>query len=122
MAGFVNDAVLDAALRELAAASAVVALAGEPASYAAADAGRLVSVPLNAGDFSFGDGLVSGRRISVAAKAGVTALASGTADHVALLDEAGGRVLFVATCPAAAVAAGGSVDLAGWDIELGDPV
>lgn len=121
MANFVNDLVLDAALGEIATASAVVALAGVPMDYAAADAGRLASAGLSAGDFVLEDGAVSGRRVRVAAKAGVDALASGTADHVALLDEAGERLLYLAECPAAAVAAGGTVDFAAWEIELADP-
>ncbi|MGB7404490.1 MAG: hypothetical protein WA906_02260 [Pacificimonas sp.] len=118
----INDDVLDAALGEISAsASAVVALAGEPADFVAADAGRLASASVAAGDFSVRDGLISGRRVTVAAQAGVPASAAGQADTIALLDEAGQRLLFVSACPAADIAVGDTVDFAAWDIELSDP-
>ncbi|MHB9880074.1 hypothetical protein ACSMXM_10460 [Pacificimonas sp. ICDLI1SI03] len=121
MANYVNALVLDAALAELSGASALVALSGAPGGYAAADAGRLASVSVTAEDFTISDGVEDGRRITVAAKAGVSAMAGGTADHVALLDEGNATLLYVAECPAVVIAAGGTVDFAQWSIEFADP-
>ncbi|MEM8825763.1 MAG: hypothetical protein AAF205_13615 [Pseudomonadota bacterium] len=121
MGSKVDDSVLDAALTELAQATRMVALSGEPAGYAAAVSGELAAATLSSGDFSLGNGVVDGRRVSIAAKSGIDASAAGTADHIALLDEAGGRLLYVADCPATAISAGGTVDFASWDIELADP-
>ncbi|MBV7255212.1 hypothetical protein KCG44_00285 [Pacificimonas sp. WHA3] len=119
MAFIIDDGVLDAALAELAEATALVALSGMPADYAEADAGRLAAAALSGADFGIGAGVDGRRRVTIAAKADVNALAGGTADHVALLDEGSGRLLFAADCPAAAISNGGKVDFAAWEIELG---
>ena len=90
--------------------------------FAAADAGKLVQAALGPGDFSLATGDVSGRKVMIAAKASLAVLAAGTADHIALLDVAGSRLLYVTTCPAQALVVGGQVSIAGWSIEIGAPV
>jgi hypothetical protein len=121
MAKWVADGVLDGALAVIAGANRMLALAGQPESYTAAEAGALARVAMSGGDFAVGAGEVSGRRVTVAAKAGVPVSAAGTADHVALVDVAGARILYVTTCPAQALANGGSVSFDGWSIEIGAP-
>lgn len=114
--------VLDGSLNIVRGATRMVALNGEPATYAAAFAGRLVEAPLVAGDFTLAAGDVSGRKVVIAGKAGLSVLAAGTADHIALLDVAGSRLLYVTTCPAQALVSGGTVSIAGWSIEIAAPV
>ncbi len=122
MAKFANDHVLDGSLARVGEATRLVALAGQPASYAAADAGRLAEAAMGPGDFSVSDGDVSGRKLMVAAKLGLVVVTAGTADHVALLDEATQRLLYVTTCPEQVLPSGGTVNIASWTVEIGDPL
>ena len=116
----VHADVLDAALALLRSnASTIVALAGQPANFAAAQIGALASAAITPADFTPGAVSGGGRRLTVAAKAGLAVAASGTADHVALLDMATSRLLFVTDCAPVALLAGGTLDLAGWSIDLG---
>ncbi len=119
MAKYVNPAVLDGALNIVATATRMVALSGQPANYAAADTGRLAEASLAGGDFALAVGDVSGRKVSIAAKSGLSVIAAGTADHVALLD--GTRLLYVTTCPTQALPSGGTVSIGTWSVEIGDP-
>lgn len=121
MAKWVSPTVLDAALAEVASADRMVALAGQPASYAEAMAGRLAEATVAPADFSVGAGDVSGRKVQIAAKAGLPVLAAGTASHVALLRTATSSLLYVTTCPDQALAPGGTVNIAAWNVEIGDP-
>lgn len=118
----VSNDVLDGSLNVVRTATRMVALNGEPASFAAADAGKLAEATLATGDFAIGAGDISGRKVSIAAKSGLTVLANGTANHVALLDSGTSRLLYVTTCPAQALVTGGVVSIAGWSIEIGAPV
>lgn len=122
MPKFASNDMIDGSLAVVAGATRMVALNGQPASYAAADAGKLVQVTLTTGDFAIAPGDVSGRKVSVAAKTSLPVFAAGTADHIALLDVAGSRLLYVTTCPSQALVAGGQVSIAGWSIEIGAPV
>jgi hypothetical protein len=122
MAKFASNDVFDAALAVVAGATRMVLLPGQPASHAAAVAARLAEVAVVPGDFSIGAGSGGGRRLTVAARAGLIALANGTADHVALLDGPGQRLLYVTTCPPQPLMAGGSVAVAAWQVEIGAPV
>ena len=122
MSKFASTAVLDGSLNIVGSATRMVAVNGQPATYAAADAGRLAEAALTAADFTLAAGDISGRKVSIAAKTGLSVVAAGTADHVALLDAAGSRLLYVTTCPAQALVAGGQVSIAGWSIEIGAPV
>lgn len=122
MAKFVNGAVLDGALSIVATATRMVAVGGQPASYAAAEAGKLAEATLAAGDYTLAPGDVSGRKVTIAAKSGLTVLAAGTADHIALLDPATSTLLYVTTCPTQALPAGGTVGIGAWSVEIENPV
>lgn len=118
----VHPDVLDGALSVVRSnATQMIALNGAPANYAAAVSGALASVTMATGDFTLSAGATSGRKVAVAAKSDVAVSASGTADHVALLDPANSRLLYVTTCPAQALTSGGTVSLSGWSIEIADP-
>ncbi len=122
MAKWVSPTVLDAALAVVASADRIVALAAQPATYAEAMAGRLAEATVAPADFSIGPGDVSGRKVAVAAKSGLAVLAAGTASHVALLSAANSALLYVTTCPDQALVPGGTVSIASWSVEIGDPV
>jgi hypothetical protein len=122
MGKWVSDGVIDAALAVVTGANRMLALAGQPAAFADAWAGRLADVPMAGADFAIAAGDVSGRKVEVAAKADVPVTTAGTADHVALVDVATSRLLYVTTCPAQALASGGTVSFQGWAIEIGAPL
>ena len=122
MGKFASTDVLDGSLNIVRSATRMVAVSGEPASYAAAFAGRLTEAVLTVGDFTLAAGDISGRKVNIAAKGGLSVLAAGTADHIALIDVAGSRLLYVTTCPAQALVLGGAVSIAGWSVEIAAPV
>lgn len=121
MAKFVNPAVLDGALNLVATATRMVAVAGQPTTFAAADTGKLAEATLASGDFALAAGDISGRKVTVGAKSGLSVVAAGTADHIALLDPATSTLLYVTTCPAQALPAGGTVSIGTWAVEIGSP-
>jgi hypothetical protein len=122
MGKWVASDVLDGALQVIAGATRMVALPAAPGTYSAAVSGKLAEVPLGAGDFSFSAGDVSGRKVMVAAKGSVPVTTGGTATHVALVDTAGARLLYVTTCPDQQLVAGGEVNFDGWSVEIGAPL
>jgi hypothetical protein len=122
MAKWVSANVLDGALSVLAGATRMVAVAGQPADFMSAQAGALASVAMTGGDFALGAGVGQGRKVSIGGKPAVAVSAAGTADHVALLDDGGSRLLYVTTCPAQVLTAGGTVNFGSWSVEIGAPV
>ena len=121
MSKFCSNAVFDTALTKIATATRMVALNGQPATYTAADAGRLAEAAVGAADFTIANGDVSGRKVTIAAKTGLSVIAAGTVDHIALLDPTTSTLLYVTTCPAQAIVAGGTVSLASWQVEINQP-
>ncbi|QMW23381.1 hypothetical protein [Sandaracinobacteroides saxicola] len=120
MGKWVADVVLDGALNIVAGATRMVAVNGQPASFAAANAGKLAEAVMAPADFTLAAGDVSGRKVTVAAKNGLAVLSNGSADHVALLDAT--RLLYVTTCPVQSLPTGGTVNFAAWAVEIGAPV
>ena len=120
MAKWVDTAVLDVALTEIARAGRMLAVAGQPAGYAAAVDGRLAEAALAPADFTLADS-AGGRRVAVAAKNDVPVTEGGVADHVALVHDASSRLLYVTTCPPQELLAGGSVSFDSWFVEIGAP-
>ena len=122
MGKYVNPQVLDGALSEIAEANLQIAIAGQPADFAAAQAGKLAEVAMAPGDFTLANGDVSGRKVVVAEKGGVAVAVEGTADHVALLDTVGSRLLYVTTVePPQLIPVGGTITFESWDVEIGAP-
>ena len=123
MGKLVHDDVLDGALgigRNN--GTKMVAGSAEPGSFIAANGSlKLAEVPMSAGDFTIGNGVQSGRRGVVAEKSGGVVTGTGTANHVALLDVANSRVLYVTTCTAQSLTAGQTVTFGSWDVEINDP-
>ncbi len=120
MAKTVHNDVLDAMLNEIATANLMTACSAEPTTRTeAVTTYALADIAMTGGDFSNADGDVSGRKVTVGAKAGVLIDASGTANHVALVDAT--VLLYVTTAPGVVLTSGQNVDFAAWDIEVADP-
>lgn len=121
MAKQVDDTVLDGALNIIDNATRMCAVSGAsaPANFAGIAAVLLADVVMAGGDFTDANGDTSGRKVTVAAKSGVTIDASGTATHITLDD--GSTLLYVTTCTSQALTSGGTVDFPAWKIEIADP-
>lgn len=121
----VHDDVLDGALNILKNnASRQVACSAQPATYTEANSTyALADVTIDSSDFTNANGDTNGRKTTIAAQSGVLIDASGTATHVALLDVANSKLLYVTTCTSQALTANGSntVNFPAWDIEIADP-
>lgn len=122
MAKWAPDAMLDAALDYVAAATVLHVCSGQPANYAGIAAVSLGSVAVDSGDFAKADGDSSGRKLTVAAQSGIEVASSGTASHVVLATTSGSVLRYVTTLASSqAVVAGNTMDVAAWKIELADP-
>lgn len=121
-----HDDVLDGSLNIIKNnATRMTMCAGAPASFAAANIGGgnfLADVTMASGDFTLADGDTSGRKATVAAKSAINVDVSGTADHVALLDVANSKLLYVTEISnPQAVTSGNEANLSAWPIEIRDP-
>ena len=121
MAKSVHDEVLDGALNVIKSnATTMIACSAQPTTLTEATTTyALADVPMATGDFTLANGDASGRKLTVAAKSNVTVDASGSYNHVALVD--GTRLLYVTTGTSQALTAGNTVSFPAWDIELADP-
>ena len=100
----------------------MTACSQEPANFTEANATfALADVAMTAGDFNIADGDTSGRKVAVGQKSGVNVDADGTANHVALLDTVGSRLLYVTTATAQVLTTGNTMTFNTWDIEIADP-
>lgn len=100
----------------------VVLCSAAPTSYAEANATyALADVATVSGDFTVGNGSVSGRKVSMAAKNGVAVDTPGTATHTAYLDTTTTKLLGHEALDSPQAIAG-TVDIAAHDIwEIRDP-
>lgn len=90
-------------------------------SYATVTGNSLANVAMVGGDFTNAAGDTSGRKVTVAAKSGVSITATGTATHVALVNSGGTTVRYVTTCTSQALTSGGTVNFPSWKVEVLDP-
>lgn len=122
MTKFANDLIMDAALDFLIAeAERIVVCSGYPASYAGVAAVTLADDAIAGGDITKANGDTSGRKATIAQQANVPIDNSGTATHVAVVDDTGTRILLVTECTSQALTAGGTVTIPAFDEEIGDP-
>ncbi len=121
MAKSVDNTVLDAALNVLkTTATKMVACNAQPTTFTEANATfKLAEVAVATGDFTIANGDVSGRKVTVAAKAAVPVATTGTVNHVALITAT--TLLYVTTTTAQGVSSGGTVDIGTWKAEIQAP-
>lgn len=81
---------------------------------------NLAQGSITGGDFTKANGDVSGRKSTLAAQTALSIHTSGTADHVATLDDTTKELRDVTTNTAQALTSGGTVDTAAFDHEIGD--
>lgn len=67
-------------------------------------------------EITLANGDVSGRKMTISAKTGVSVTNTGTGNHVAICDAS--NLLFVTTVTPQAVSAGGTVDIGAWKNEI----
>lgn len=118
------DGVMDAALDfiDLADTMHVCSTLDATPTYAEIVAASLADVAVTPNtDFTKADGTTSGRKVTVAAKSGVTVDVSGTANHIALVTVSGTVVRYVTTCTSQVLTAGNTVNIPAWAIEIADP-
>lgn len=94
----------------------------EPTTYTEATStntlGNTTSISISAPE----DGDTSGRKVTLAAVAGASITASGTATHIAITDTVNSRLLLtVGITPSQAVISGNTFSLTSVDIEIPDP-
>jgi hypothetical protein len=123
MAKFTNDVVLEAALAKVATSTRMTVTSSQPANFAGIAAVLLGSAVQTAGvggaSYSaYADGDVSGRKITVLAKNGISVSASGNATHVNLDD--GTTLLHCTTVTSQAVTSGNTMNVAAYDVEFAD--
>jgi len=123
MAKSVHDNVLDGGLNVVKmGARQQIACSAEPTTYAQATGTYSLAVGTMATgtDYAIADDS-SGRKCTISAKNGVTAINSGTATHVALVDTGAGLLLYVTTCTPQYIAPGNTVNFGSWKFNLQDP-
>lgn len=121
MPALYDDSVLDAALDKIATATALHICSGTPTTRAEAITNSLATVAVAGGDFTKANGTTDGRKVTVAAKSGVSVTTSGTAAHYCLIDAS---VLLARTevDPASpALTSGSTTGIPAVAFELGDP-
>ena len=124
MGKYMNPNTIDLALNDIKTnGNLLVVCSAQPASYADAFTNyKLGSVAMASTDYTLANGDVSGRKITVAAKAGVPVSVSGTATHVALIDTVNSILKHVTTTASTAVAASGTIDVGSYKDEIQAPV
>lgn len=117
MGKFVPDATIDALLDEVATATRmdVTSDVSTPTDLT----NTLANVAMAPGDFTNGNGDVSGRKVAMAEKTGVSITDTGTALHVVLSLTA--VIIDITTCTSQALTSGGTVTFPTWDHEVLDP-
>ena len=129
MAKSVHDDVLDGALKVIKSNAnlitvctaqpttrslAINVVGGSPAGY------RLASIATSTADYTIANGSSSnGRKVTVGAQNSVSVDATGSAEHVAIVD--GTRLLLVTTCTKQALTLGNKVNIPAFKDTIADP-
>jgi hypothetical protein len=121
MAKFLPDATLDAELDYIVGSDYMVVCSAQPTTYTEAYVTyMLAKVAMAGGDFVKADD-TSGRKLTVAAKNGITIAGSGNATHIALVKVSDTTLRAVTTCTTQTLTAGGTVDVPSFKINPQDP-
>jgi hypothetical protein len=120
MGKFVPDDVIDVLLAEVATATRQDAT--DDVSTPSDLSGTLANVAMTPGDgndYTIAPGDVSGRKVTMSEKTGVSITGSGTALHIILSLAA--VILDITTCTSQVLTSGGTVTFPAWDHEVLDP-
>jgi hypothetical protein len=95
----------------------------EPTTYlGATDTVYLAGATLTSGDFTGpSDGLVSGRRLMIAQKTGITVAATGNARYLALVSTISSTLLYVGLCVPVDLTISSTISIDPAIIEIKDP-
>lgn len=117
-----NDLMLDAAFDWVRArVTRMNVCSTSPTTYAEATSTyMLANVAITSTDLTIANGDSSGRKVTVAAKSGLSVANSGTAEHIALTGSTGSTLLLVTGCTTQALTTGNTVDVPTWDDEIAD--
>lgn len=122
MAKNAPDATIDTLLDYVDLCDRMYVCSGEPANFAGIAAVTLATATMTPNtDYPKLAGDVSGRKITVAAKSGVSVTATGTATHIALGLTTDSTLRYVTTCTSQALTSGNTVNIPAWKIEVQDP-
>ncbi len=124
MAKYVSDLAMDAELDYIALCDREVVTSGSahPTNWGDMIAWTLATGSPTSASFVKADGDSSGRKLTIAARPGLTITASGSATHVVLaLGSTGSTIRLVTTCTNQYLTAGGTVDIPAFKIEIADP-
>lgn len=113
MAKHYPDGTLDQVLDLIATADAQHLCQGQPTTFGDIATMTCAVVAMAGGDFTKAAGATDGRRVTVAAKAGVAVTADRTADHVALV--VGSTLICVTTCTPVAVTTADTVNFPAYN-------
>jgi pyrrolidone-carboxylate peptidase len=89
---FANSAVLDAALSKISTATKEVICSSLPTTVAEANSYALLTITITSADFTIGNGDVSGRKVTLAAKTQQTIATGGLPDCLVVHD--GSSILY----------------------------
>jgi hypothetical protein len=100
----------------------LVVCSSEPASYAAVAGATLGDIAFGAADVSAPTSAGGGRQVTYAAKTDIAVDTSGTATHVALVDDTGTELLIVTSISnSQAVTGGNTMDTSAFTHTIQDP-
>lgn len=123
MAKNAPDAFQDAALDYAAQSDRMVVCSQEPTTYTEAlttyALATATMTPVT--DYTKAAGSPSGRKITTAAKSGVSVTATGTGNHIALIRTTDTTLRYVTTCTAQGLTSGNTVNIPAWAITIPDP-
>ena len=123
MAKYQNNSGYDAALAWFADCDRLFVCETQPTNYTeASDTYMLASVSLTAGtgngDFTIGNGDVSGRKLNLAQQADIEILTDGDGEHIAVCKSGDTTLRYVTTCTSQALTDGGTVTVPTFDLEI----
>lgn len=120
MSKFVPDATIDKLLEEVATSDRmdVTSDVGTPTDLTNSLA-NVAMTPGDGNDYTIAPGDVSGRKVTIAQKSGVSIGSSGTALHIVL--SLASVIKDITTCTSQALTAGNTVTFPAWDHEVLDP-
>lgn len=97
-----------------------VAVSADPLNYAGVAGVTLAAATMVGGDFTLAAGDISGRKLIIGAKTGITPTANGTATHICLVDDANDEILLMVPMPNTSLNTAVDVDFASWQHESRD--